>query len=435
MQFSKRNLLSLLRENIKEEAPMRFDTQDRPDTGLQRQLSRGETSFKNVPLPPSEEEDINFQELLASERYKQVVNKVKEYTGIQTPMVGVQGVGQLTGLMMSAHNQIVNTERQHRDDLEKLAVELVTKEMGIPEGKLQFDVKIVGLGEIDTSDFQRGMGEQPNIEPIEIEQDLMDDLDTLNLERAKRRLINSMVQGSSKKGHYMYHMVDEKIREITGSDDLINQYGILMSINDTLYWQLSDESMQMMMSGGGGGGVAGKEKVDRNTTPPTIYARGINFPVLVHEIIKGIMELFAVQGQPEDQEIASRVSELEDTMEKEIWDLRLGPAIWDRIRSQFPEEIVVDENQRELQNFLLTKIFKLPARQFLVFMKEVISGSEQGKTLMSQMLEAINQMFNNVDYENAMSQFEDSLDGISDSTDDNELDDFLGSLGITRPEE
>jgi hypothetical protein len=121
-------------------------------------------------------------------------------------------------------------------------------------------------------------------------------------------------------------------------------------------------------------------------------------------------------------------------MEKEIWDLRLGPAIWDRIRSQFPEEIVVDENKRELQNFLLTKIFKLPARQFLVFMKEVISGSEQGKRLMSQMLDAINQMFNDIDYEEAMSQFDDDLDQISDNTDDNELDDFLGSLGITRPD-
>jgi hypothetical protein len=434
MKFTKKNLLHLLQENLKE-APMRFDTQDRPDPGVQQQLSRGETSFKNVPLPSPEEGDINFQELLASERYRQVVNKVKEYTGIDTPMVGEQGVMPLSQMMMSAHNQIIRAENEHRSELERLAVELVIKEMGIPEGKLQFDVKIVGLGEIDTSDFQKGMGEQPNIEPIEIEQDLMNDLEKLNLERAKRRLINSMVQGSSKKGHYMYHMVDEKIRQITGSDDLINQYGVLMSINDTLYWQLSDDTMQMMMGGGGGGGVGGKEKVDRNTTPPTIYARGINFPILIHEIIKGIMELFAIQGQPEDEEISSRVSELEDTMEKEIWDLRLGPAIWDRIRSQFPEEIVVDENKRGFQNFLLTKIFKLPARQFLVFMKEVISGSEQGKRLMEQMLDAINQMFSDIDYENAMSQFDDDLDQISDNTDDDELDDFLGSLGITRPDE
>lgn len=435
MEFTKKSLLSLLNEDLKE-APMRFDTTDRPDPELQRQLSRGETSFKNVPLPSPGEDGMNFQELLASERYKQVVEKVKEYTGVQTPMVGQQGVMPLTSMMMGAHNQIVATEREHREQLEKLAVELVMKEMAIPEGKIQFEAKIVGMGEVDVSDFQREIGQQPQIEPIEVEEDLMGDLESLNLERAKRRLINSMIQGSSKKGHYMYHMVEDKIREITGSEDLINQYGVLMSINDTLYWQLSDETMKMMMGGAGGGGsVGGKEKVDRNTTPPTIYAEGINFPILVHELIKGVMELFAIQGQPEDMEIQSRVSELEDTMEKEIWDLRLGPAIWDRIRAQFPEEIMVDENKRELQNFLLTKIFKLPARQFLVFMKEVVSGSEQGKRLMEQMLASINQMFNDIEYEQAMSQFEDDLDELSDNTDDDELDDFLGSLGISRPED
>jgi len=435
MEFTKKSLLSLLNEDLKE-APMRFDTADRPDPEVQRQLSRGETSFKNVPLPSTGEENTNFQELLASERYKQVVEKVKEYTGVQTPMVGQQGVMPLASMMMNAHNQIVATEREHREQLERLAVELVMKEMAIPEGKIQFEAKIVGLGEVDSSDFKREIGQQPNIEPVDIEEDLMGDMENLNLERAKRRLINSMIQGSSKKGHYMYHMVEDRIREITGSENLINQYGILMSINDTLYWQLSDETMKAMMGGGGGGGsVAGKEKVDRNTTPPTVYAEGINFPVLVHELIKGVMELFAIQGQPEDTEIQSRVSELEDTMEKEIWDLRLGPAIWDRIRTQFPEEIMVDENKRELQNFLLTKIFKLPARQFLVFMKEVISGSEQGKRLMGQMLESINQMFNDLEYEQAMSQFEDDLDELSDNTDDDELDDFLGSLGISRPED
>lgn len=435
MEFTKKSLLSLLNEDLKE-APMRFDTADRPDPELQRQLSRGETSFKNVPLPSTGEEGMNFQELLASERYKQVVEKVKQYTGVQQPIVGQEGIMPLSMMMMNAHNQIVATEREHREQLEKLAVELVMKEMSIPEGKIQFEAKIVGVGEIDASDFQREMGQQPEIEPIEIEEDLMNDLENLNLERAKRRLINSMIQGSSKKGHYMYHMVEDKIREITGSEDLVNQYGVLMSINDTLYWQLSDETMKMMMGGGGGeGSIAGKEKVDRNTTPPTIYASGVNFPALVHELIKGVMELFAIQGQPEDIETQSKVSELEDTMEKEIWDLRLGPAIWDRIRTQFPEEILVDENKRELQNFLLTKIFKLPARQFLVFMKEVISGSEQGKRLMNQMLESINQMFNDIEYEQAMSQFEDDLDELSDNTDDDELDDFLGSLGITRPDE
>jgi hypothetical protein len=436
MQFSKKDLLSLVGENL-QEMPMDFDTPDRPDQGLQDKLSQGDTPLKKIPLPSTGDENKNFQELLASERYKQVIAKVRQYTGVETPMVGERGVMPLAQMMMAAHNEIVQTESQHRDALEQLAIELVMKEMGIPEGELQFNAKIVGMGEIDQSNFNREVEQQPNVDPVDVEQDLMSDLDSMTMEKAKRRLINNMIQGASKKGHYMYHMVADRIREITGSETLVNQYGILMSVNDTLYWQLGDETMKMMMGGGGGEAmVGGKEEVDRNTDPPTIVARGINFPVLVHELIKGIMELFAIQGRPtdeegnEDEEAWSDIEGSEDTLEKEMWDLRLGPAIWDRIRKQFPEDILTDENKVELQNYLLVEIFKLPAKHFLVFMKEVLSGSENGQRLMNELMEGIDQMFKNEDYQSAIDAFNEDLNDITDETDDDDLGDFLGSLGI-----
>jgi hypothetical protein len=441
MEFTKKNLLSLLKENIKEMA-MSFDTPDRPDQGLQNKLSQGDTPLKKIPLPTNvEQPNNNFQELLASERYKQVIARVREYTGINTPITGDSNIMPLSQMMMTAHNQIVQTERAHREQLEQLAIELVMKEMGIPEGALQFDAKIVGMGEIQTNDFNREVEQQPNIEPVDIEEDLMTDLEGMTLEKAKRRLINGMIQGASKKGHYMYHYVADKIEEITGSEDLINQYGILMSINDTLYWQLSDERMKMMMGGPeGGGSVGGKEEVDRNTDPPTIIARAINFPILVHELIKGTLELFAIQGRPRDEEGYeseewSEIESSEDTLEKEVWDLRLGPAIWDRVRNQFPEEILTDENKAELQNYLLVEIFKLPAKQFLVFMKEVISGSANGKRLMNELMSGVDQMFRDQDYQNAISAFNDDLNDVTDDTDDDDLDDFLSQLGIRRPDD
>ena len=437
MKFLKKDLLRILGENL-HEMPMDFDTPDRPYQGLQDKLAQGDTPLKKIPLPSTgEEPNKNFQELLASERYRQVVAKVREYTGVEAPMQGEEGVMPLARMMMSAHNEIVQTEEAHREELERLAVELVMKEMGIPEGALQFDAKIVGVGEIDTQNFNREMQQQPNIEPVDIEQDLMSDLESMTMEKAKRRLINNMIQGASKKGHYMYHYVADKIREITGSDIIIGQYGVLMSINDTLYWQLSDETMKKMMGGPeGGGSVGGKEEVRRNTNPPTIVARGVNFPMLVHELIKGIMELFAIQGRPtdeegnEDTEAWSEIEGSEDTLEKEMWDLRLGPAIWERIRSQYPENLLTDENKIELQNYLLVEIFKLPAKQFLVFMREVISGSDGGKRLMNELVDGIDKLLKDQDYQDAIDAFNEDLNDITDNTDDDDLSDFLGGLGI-----
>jgi hypothetical protein len=430
MQISKKKLLSLIENNIKEMA-MNFDTPDRPDQGLQDKLSQGDTPLKKVPFPSTgQEPNTNFQEILASERYRQVVSNLRRYLGDNAPIQrGMGGVTQLTRTLMNAHNTIVQVESNHREELEQLAIELVMKEMGIPEGSVEYDAKIVGMGEIDMSDFNRDEGDEETNEEIslETEVEIFNELENLDLERAKRRMINSIIQGASKKGHYMFQLIPERLQQITGNQNILNLYGTLMSINDLNYWQLSDDTIK-----GLGGSVAGKESVERPEDEygvPKVIARGINFPVLVHELIKGTLEVFAIQGRPEDEDGFEGVEDTEDTLEKEMWDLRLGPAIWDRLKSQFPEESL-DENKIELQNYLLVEIFKLPAKKFLVFMKEVLGGTNRGKQLMDELMEGINQMFRNQDYEEAISRFRNDLDYATDETEQGDINGWLNSMGI-----
>jgi hypothetical protein len=252
-----------------------------------------------------------------------------------------------------------------------------------------------------------------------------------------------MTQGASKKGHYMYHLVGPEIADITGNEEILNLYGIMMSVNDANYWQFSDDMIASQ-----GDSVAGKVKVERPGSDdeeggeeedltygkPKVVARGINFPVLVHELIKGVIELIAVQGQPSDPEMFQQVSQHEDTLEKEMWDLRLGPAIWERIRGTFPEETLM-ENGKELQNIMLQYIFKLPAKNFLVLLKEVISGSENGKKLMTDLLKGIQEMLNQEEYETTMNSFQNDIETIADETEDDEFLAYLKELGINTSED
>ena len=75
-------------------------------------------------------------------------------------------------------------------------------------------------------------------------------------------------------------------------------------------------------------------------------------------------------------------------------------------------------------------IFKLPAKQFLVLMKEVISDSDNGKRLMINLLRGIQEMLNQQDYEYQMDRFKDELEGMSNETQDDELTSLLDDLGI-----
>lgn len=375
---------------------MKFETNDRPSNDIINALSNDNTPLSKIPFPTNVEEPYNnFLESLSSESYKNAIENFRKYTNVQHNLHGSNNIQFIMMLLMQSVSKITQLEQNHHRELENLAVELIMKEMSIPEGSLKFDVKIVTDGNIDSSDFNHSENQvnKPSVE-IDDENFIIDE----DLEKTKRRLINSIIQGSSKRGHYMYHLVEDKLNEIINNESIIPVYGVMMSINDILYWQLDDDIMKSLSGGNGGDpSIAGKEQIDRNTEPPTIYARGVNFPVLVHEIIKGIMELFAIQGLPENYE---EFEKEEDTIENENWDLRVGPSIWSKLRSQFPIEIIIDNEKIEQQNYLLVEIFKLPAKEFLYFMREIMKESDEGKRMMNELMNKIVNSFNDDEYEN-----------------------------------
>lgn len=401
-----------------------------PHPDITRKLATGDTGYKSEHLPQTDRPDMNFQELLASDRYKQVIEKLSHYVGRDVRLRTIEDFLPLRSLALNALRNILMIEAQHKEQLEQLAVELVKEQMGIPDDAFIFDAKLIQMGELGAQIQQQQQQPEQEIN-IQGEEDLLNRLENLDLEKAKRRFINGMVQGSAKRGHYMFHYVEDKLVEITGSDTLVNNYGIVMSINDASYWQAGDDMIDMMMKMDIG--QAGEEEVDRNTEPPTIKARGVMFPVLVHELIKGVMEIFALQGLPEVG--AEEVLKSEDLPEKEIWDLRLGPSIWDRVREQFPEEILIDENKKELQNYLLTAIFNLPANEFIVFMMEVLKGTDEGKQFINQLMDGINQSFNNQDYTENIENLQNNIQEVTDETSEEDINNFLESLGIGRSQE
>lgn len=430
MKRIEEQLKNIIRKKLSE-MPMDFDTNDRPDPSIERKLRTGDTSLKKVPMPlTGREPNQNFQEKLATERYQKIVERVRRYAGLGQGQTIQNSQRSLVGLAFQARDEIIEIESQHLNELEDLAIRLVSKEMGIPEGAVQWDCKIEQPTMSGFKHDQPGEQQVPDLNP-EMENEIADNLENLNFERAKRRLVNSMVQGSATKGQYMFHMVEQELNDITGDPTLINKYGILMSVLDTQYWQFSDEAINSLA----GSSLEGKEEVDRTTNPPTIHARGTTFPILVHEIVKGLMELFSHQAEPEDKELFSQVEALEGTLEKEVWDLRLGPSIWERIRSTFPQEVLNDETKYELQNWILVEIFKLPARKFLVLAKEMMAQSDRGKQLVEEIYEAVKRMLNNEEPLEETEEFTNDLDEISEETSDEDINDFLNgleSMGIGR---
>ena len=377
-----------------QEAPIDYgDRPERMDPELERKLGTGETPFGTHPGFPKLKPTAkyrNFEEIIASKRFKDVVDKVKQYTGVR--QVTGNALQQLMMSMMQAYNRIQSIESRHRNELERLAVDLVVKETGVPPDAFQYDVKIVGMGEIDLSAMakqsetpdEEEIEQQFGVNPTEEMEDFMSAMEKFDLEKAKRRFINALIQGSAKKSHYMFVLVKDELDRM--DPNLLNLYGVLMSVNDLLYWMLPDQQLQAAAGSGQMGG--GSEEIDDQTDPPTIKVRALTFPIAVHELVKGIMDVIGTQGLPDDPRQSEMIMGETDTLPNEIWDLRLGPVLWEKLTESFPDE-VFEEGKRHIQHYLFTRFSRLSASEFFALSKKILRGDDEAKIILQRMVNDI----------------------------------------------
>ena len=431
-----KNIITKLAENKLKLQEVPIDYEDRPERinpDIERKLATQDTPFgkDNPAFPKVGEGEVysNYEELIASKRFKDVVDTFKRYTGVEGNATDMQNLMGLQGMMMQSLQNTLRIEGSNKERLEELAIEIVTKDLNVPEGALQFDVEITGMKKLSKDDMKQKPKDEED--SFEMEEETLEHIEELDLEVSKRRFINSMMQGSAKKALYLYHMVSDELNEIDPT--LMNLYGVVISANDLMYWIMPD-----MMAGGGGeeAQVFGKEKIDLSTTPPTVVAKGMTFPVLVHELHKGVMEYLSLHGLPGDKELRQKVMDKTDFLEDEMWDLRLGPGLWER----FIDAIGADDF--DVKNHLYSEIIQMPAKQFLEFMKEIQSGSDKGKQMMVDLAKKIKEDIQKDEYEDATGEYDEEeeepmmdipgFEGTMDSLDDINIKDLFppgGEMG------
>jgi hypothetical protein len=409
----------------------------RPDPSIQRKVERGETPYSEHPAMP--EGDKRFDEIVSSKRFKDVVEKFARYAGSREPL---RGRGAFQNLMMNAMRMMQNItmiEQRNKQYLEELAVELVKKEMGIPEGKINFEAELVPMGSIQAAEDMQGQAEQFSDEEVkdafeentEQLEDFVDAFEKFDMEKAKRRFMNSLIQGAAKKGHYMFELVRNELENV--NPQLTNLYGLSMATLDYLYW-LYPEDMVMQMAGSGQG-QAGQEEVDLTTDPPTVRAKGSSFPILVHELLKGVYDILGSHGLPDDPRQSEMVLASEDTLQAEVWDIRLGPIFWEKFLEAFPDKLFEDD-QKMIRNYLISRFSMLSAEEFLNISKLVLAGNPRGTKFIKDLVDGIVSELQQQEYDQATGEYDDEDDDLSDYGDDDDddgpdLDSLLGGLGIT----
>ena len=359
------------------EAPIDYEGPERMEPGIERKITSKQTPYHDFPAMP--EMDRDYVELISSKRFKDSVEKVRRAMGNTQ---AIQGGNPLMSLMMTAMQSLqtlVMIQMQNKEELEELAVELVKKEMGIPEGAMQFDAQLV----MQPMGPSEGMQEEPELPSEEEIEEFMGDVETFNMERAKRRFINSLIQGAAFKGGHMFQLVSREINDI--NPQLMNLYTVTQALMEHAYWLFPD----MEGMAGSGGGQMGQSEIDDGTDPPTVKARAMTFPLLVHELVKGVYETFGTHGLPDDPRQQEMIMKAEDTLPAEIWDSRLGPIFWEKFVEAYPIEILMDEDKKVIQHYLFMRFSQLNAEEFMKVAKMILSGAPRGKKFIEDMVRDI----------------------------------------------
>ena len=337
---------------------------ERIHPALVEQLKNRQTSLGRHPAFPEEDEQF-FEEKLASERFKELVVNYKRQFDVDEI-----DKGEMMDNTMDHLRECINLQKGHEKELIELAQRIVREEFDVPEHLVEFESEITT--EIDTSELEKN--DKP--QPVEFEFESHEQLQQAKKEVYKRRLINAMIQGSAKKCSHMFHMVEDEINDI--NPRLNSNYSKMLAGADLTYWMFNVKS-----DNGTPGGIVQCDFAKNENESTKVVAKSFVFPILVHELVKGVMEVLSAHGLPKDKEMAEYVIAKADFTAAEPWDMRLGPKIWERFTD------CMDADDFDIKHHVYTQLVALPVDEFNQTMREIMAGTKAGKNKVQELSKTI----------------------------------------------
>ena len=320
-------------------------------------LRNNKTSLGEHPAFPPEDEE-KFVIHVLTKHYNELLEEV-----------GSGDVGLLKKELSKLLSECLKHEKNCHDALEKLAGQVVTELLNIPTDTV--DIRTSLTTEIDTSN-QRMFPEATE----DYSFDNIKDMNNLTDEIYKRRLLNSLIAGTAMR---YANDIASYIQELFKIDpDLPMLYRKILSINNLLLYVDTDSIDSKDSTEGGTVDVT----LTSQDEMPIIDAKAILFPILIEETIKGVLELVISQGLPQDREKAKYVMQKADFKLAEVWDLRLGLPLSERIFNIIDEEVE--------PTFLFMELSKMRVHDFNEAMQEVFAGTKYGKEFINTLVSKIN---------------------------------------------
>lgn len=364
---------------------------------LVKKLITDTHSLGGNPFIPNQLGNGKFLQNLFFDRYDKLYNET-----VRVNQTNELSVSEVIANSLGLLGKVRLVEEQHKESLEKLAVDIIRSEFGISEKDLKIEAELV----FDNKEFVDIINNIQNNKPnINIQFDSVLDLKNVKTDIHKRRLINSMIQGVANTYNNYFHMYTDELNNL--DIRLATLYQILIPNAEIMYYFMDlDDGL------GVPGGVCSVCENDSKESDEDgdykIKAKALCFPILIQEIIKGIFEVISIQGLPENNNISQFVLSKSDAIAYEGWDMLLGIPMWKNIMQ------CIGTNYHNLKHHVFYELVTLPMEDFFDLMPEFIGNTNRGKEEMEKICKKIQHDLRKSDLSDLLYDLDDSDDEFID---------------------
>jgi len=331
--------------------------------------------------------------------------------------------------LMGSSNRNKNLIFSKKVELENLAKEIILSEYGdILEG-VELDIKLSTPKEVQANLDDSEESDQPTFK------DITDKKVIMAIQKAK--LANEIIQGEAINTKRIISMpeIKEKVIEILGTrgEEIYNNWQEIGDIMQKLNWIIPIEHRLNMVqedeSAGGSVKVDWKPKEYKESDEtgdkqeeepkeeneeeeseeifddytPVIRARGVDFPMLIHEAVKGVYELIAAVGIPTDEKLAELVKMNTSGKFDELEDFMYGPEIAGELRD-FINTCKDNDHHQNMREFVFGDMMKMEPELFLKLFKGILSKTPEAKAEVEKIIQSVIKRLK--DYDDESTEFD-----------------------------
>lgn len=333
--------------------------------------------------PSLDADNQAYLELITSATYKRSVERLAKYLGLSLEALHKKypSFSSLYNIILTNFLNTIQAEENYKEDLQTLAVDTVLE---LPEFKVVKEMVDQGLLTIDAK------LETPNLSNAITQNELKSkdgklttsEKDTKQLATefvkpeldpeilSKRSFAKTLTQGNAVNKFYLFHLVEDKLKEI--NPQLPKMYGIVCAGTTMSYYGMPMIEMSRAFANSA---AVGSAEVESDSL---IKARGANFPILVHEIVKGVYNWLTY-------DIASQ-SELDrETLDQEVLELMSGEEVYNNFRK------LIGVKDQYLIPFIVKDLMRHPAE----VIKKVNAGGGEAQNIMSKLIARAKDTYDN----------------------------------------